>query len=158
MNTTDNPTRTVADAPLSFASGPAQPDADASLQAANQRITDLTAEIAKLTEQITDGSDPRLTDFWRNAMHIADERGFCEEFDIITEAMGGPSRRFVYTVTQTVTVTFTTTQNVTAICEEEAGETARALILDGTVSLPAELRQCASPEIVSITTDSIDFP
>lgn len=55
-------------------------------------------------EQITDGSDIRLTTFWERAGRYADAGNFCEEYDRIAEAMNGPRRERDYDVTLRITI------------------------------------------------------
>lgn len=43
-------------------------------------------------EQITDGADPRLRQFWINAAREATARGHCDEYDDMVEVLNGPSR------------------------------------------------------------------
>lgn len=84
-------------------------------------IADLTAQIqANATEQITDGADPRLIDFWEKAGRIADYADFCEEYDRLAEAMNGPGREREYEVQLEVTVTLQVTRTVNAQDSETA--------------------------------------
>jgi hypothetical protein len=53
------------------------------------------------------GDDPRLTDFWELAQQRADQANFCEQYDILAEALGGPSREKEYTVHHAITVSVT---------------------------------------------------
>lgn len=70
------------------------------------------------TEQITDGSDYRLTEFWERAGRIADHADFCQEYDRMAEAMNGPRRERDYDVTLRITVEWATT------CRAADGDTA----------------------------------
>lgn len=62
------------------------------------------------TEQIIDGGDYRLTEFWERAGRIADHADFCQEYDRMAEAMNGPRRERDYDVTLRITVEWTTTR------------------------------------------------
>lgn len=72
------------------------------------------------TEQITDGGDYRLTEFWERAGRIADHADFCQEYDRMAEAMNGPRRERDYDVTLRITVEWTTTRR--AIDGDTAGD------------------------------------
>jgi len=72
------------------------------------------------TEQITDGGDYRLTEFWERAGRIADHANFCEEYDRMAEAMNGPRRERDYDVTLRITVEWTTPRR--AIDGDTAGD------------------------------------
>lgn len=99
--------------------------AEAAEQLAQKRVADLEAEIERLrTEQITNGSDPRLTRFWDKAGRIADHADFCAEYDRMAEAMDGPRRERDYDVDLTVNVVVTITRTVTAASQEDAEEIA----------------------------------
>ena len=76
------------------------------LSRAVERITTLEEEARSLRyAQITDGSDPRLNDFWDKARRIADHAGFCSEYDKIADALGGPARQYEWSGTTMVEVT-----------------------------------------------------
>ncbi len=72
------------------------------------------------TEQITDGGDYRLTEFWERAGRIADNADFCQEYDRMAEAMNGPRRERDYDVTLRITVEWTTTRR--AVDGDAAGD------------------------------------
>lgn len=76
------------------------------------------------TEQITDGSDYRLTEFWERAGRIADNADFCDEYDRMAEGMNGPRRKRDYDVTLRITVEWTTGRSAVD------GETAGSYALD----------------------------
>ncbi|MCZ4068981.1 hypothetical protein O1W71_14980 [Microbacterium sp. H37-C3] len=78
----------------------------------------LTIEALR-TEQITDGGDYRLTEFWERAGRIADHASFCEEYDRMAEAMNGPRRERDFDVTLRITVEWTTGRR--AVDGETAG-------------------------------------
>lgn len=99
--------------------------AEAAELEAKARITELEAEVRQLrTEQITDGSDPRLEEFWEKAGRIADYADFCEEYDRMANAMNGPARVREYDVEMTISVSITHTVTVSATSEEDAEEVA----------------------------------
>ena len=56
------------------------------------RVGELAERIEQLNTPIEDGSDPRLASFWDKAQRYAQTAGFCEEFDRVADALGGPSR------------------------------------------------------------------
>lgn len=76
------------------------------------------------TEQITDGSDYRLQEFWERAGRIADHANFCEEYDRMAEAMNGPRRDRDFDATLRITVEWTTSRRAVD------GDTAGDLALD----------------------------
>lgn len=85
------------------------------------RVDELTREISRLRdEQITDGGDPRLVTFWGKAEEVADEKEFCEEYDKIAEALGGPARMRSYSVMIDAKVDVRLYVSVTARSAEEA--------------------------------------
>jgi len=77
------------------------------------------------TEQITDGSDSRLLDFWDKAGRIADHADFCQEYDRLAEAMNGTPRARDWEVEAEVTVTIRVTHSTSATTEDEADDNAR---------------------------------
>lgn len=95
--------------------------AEAAEQAALTRVAELEAEVARLrTEQITDGGDPRLVDFWDKAGRIADYADFCNEYDRLAEELNGVPRVRDWDVTLDVTVTLRVNLSVSATTEEGA--------------------------------------
>lgn len=100
--------------------------AEAAEQAALARVAQLEAELTRLrTEQITDGADPRLIDFWEKAGRIADHADFCEEYDRLAEAMNGTPREREWDVTLDITVSLRVSRTVTARDAYTAIEDAR---------------------------------
>lgn len=68
-------------------------------------VEQLRAEVHRLRqEQITEGGDPRLEQFWERAMEAANEANFCSEYDRLADMMGGPTRSVTYDVDVTVTL------------------------------------------------------
>lgn len=66
-------------------------------KAAEAEAERLRAELAQRPstgsdEQITDGSDPRLREFWAKAAEAANEAGYCNEYDRMAAALNGPGR------------------------------------------------------------------
>lgn len=66
------------------------------------------------------GDDPRLSDFWELAGDKANSAGFCEQYDILAEALGGPTRTVSYTVEHELTISVT----VSAYSMQSAGRNA----------------------------------
>lgn len=100
--------------------------AEAAEQAALARVAQLEAELTRLrTEQITDGADPRLIDFWEKAGRIADHADFCQEYDRLAEAMNGTPREREWDVTLDITVSLQVTRTVTARDADDAIDYAR---------------------------------
>lgn len=100
--------------------------AEAAEQAALARVAQLEAELTRLrTEQITDGGDPRLIDFWDKAGRIADHADFCQEYDRLAEAMNGTPREREWDVTLDITVSLQVTRTVTARDADDAIDYAR---------------------------------
>lgn len=62
------------------------------------------------------GDDYRLTEFWNEAMALADRHGYCDQYDTLAEALGGPARSKDYEVRHELTVTV----NVTAYSSQTA--------------------------------------
>lgn len=91
-----------------------------------QTIANLRAEINTLRTEQIDGSDPRLADFWEKAQRFADDGNYCEIFDQIADALGGPRRirEYEVVVSGTVTVPWSITVTVEATDEDEARENA----------------------------------
>lgn len=103
--------------------------AEAATAAAHARIAELEAEATRLrTEQITDGADPRLLDFWEKAGRIADHANFCEEYDRLADAMNGTPREREWDVVTDVQITLTVTRTVTATTESGAVEYAEEVL------------------------------
>jgi hypothetical protein len=95
--------------------------AHAAEQAALRRVAELEAELrAARTEQITDGADPRLVEFWDRAGRIADHADFCEEYDRLADAMNGVARQREWEVTAQAIITVNVSRVVTARTAEEA--------------------------------------
>lgn len=89
--------------------------AHAAEQAALARVAQLEAEVQRLrTEQITDGGDHRLVEFWDKAGRIADHAGFCEEYDRLADALNGVPREREWDVAIDVTVNLRVYRTVTA--------------------------------------------
>ena len=97
----------------------------AELTAAREQIAERDRTINGLRfDQITDGADARLVTFWEKGGRIADAADFCQEYDRIAEALGGPRREREYEVEAEVTVRIRVTYTTTATSEEEADENA----------------------------------
>jgi hypothetical protein len=79
------------------------------LTRSTERIESMRVQVASLSAQV-EGSDPRLTEFWAQAKRVADNAGFCTEFDRIAQALGGPVRQLDWS--GEVDVTFTLTVSV----------------------------------------------
>lgn len=94
---------------------------DAQRELAEERKTtiELRDELTRLrTEQITDGSDSRLTEFWERAQQNASDANYCGEYDRMAELLGGPGRSRDFEVT--VSVTFDVQVHVNAQNEDDA--------------------------------------
>lgn len=95
--------------------------AEAAVAEAQAKLAALEAENARLrTEQITDGSDPRLEDFWEKGGRIADAAGFCEEYDRIADALNGTPRTRDWDVVTDVQITVRVSRCVSATTEQDA--------------------------------------
>lgn len=77
------------------------------------------------TDQITDGGDPRLVDFWEKAGRIADHADFCQEYDRLAEALNGTPRLRDWDVTLDVTVTVRVHYSASATTSDDAEDIAR---------------------------------
>lgn len=111
------PASGIAEGPLTFPGTPPVTDrrgafagelarAHSELELARAQVAEREREIERLrTAQITDGSDPRLIDFWEKAGRIADHADFCQEYDRLAEAMNGTPRCRDWEVEAEVTVT-----------------------------------------------------
>lgn len=98
----------------------------AELAAARAEIAERDHTIQQLrTEQITDGSDSRLYDFWDKAGRIADHADFCQEYDRLAEAMNGTPRTRDWEVEAEVTVTVRFTYCTSATTADDAEDNAR---------------------------------
>ena len=116
---------------------------ESALTAARQRA--VSAE----TGQITEGSDPRLHDFWVQAGETAYSEGFCEEYDRIAEAMGGVGREREWDVEMEVTLTFTYTHTATCRDEDDAYAIARDSLSD------SDMREALSWASLDWTTEHV---
>lgn len=94
-------------------------EAHALLEEHKQLVTQLR------TEQITDGADPRLVNFWDKAGRIADHADFCEEYDRLAEAMNGTPRERQWYVEAEVTVTVRVSYSTYATTSDDAEDNAR---------------------------------
>ncbi len=100
--------------------------AEAAEQAALRRVAELESQIQALRlEQITDGGDPRLVEFWDKAGRIADHADFCHEYDRLAEAMNGTPRDRDWTVTLDVRLDVRIYRTISATTEEAAIDAAR---------------------------------
>ncbi len=100
--------------------------AEAAEQAALAKVAELEAEVARLRyEQITDGGDVRLVEFWEKAGRIADHADFCQEYDRLAEAMNGTPRMRDWSVSADVTITLRMHLSVSARTQEEAEQEAQ---------------------------------
>jgi hypothetical protein len=88
-----------------------------------------------LREQIT-GDDYRLTDFWQRAGDLAEEFEFCNEYDRLADAMGGPAREYEFEVEHeiTVSVTFTAVTTQTASRNADSSDFSDWSEADGEIS------------------------
>lgn len=101
----DSNTETTATTSNPYATNTRE-ELESALTRATERIGTLEDEARRLRfEQITDGSDHRLTEFWAKAQRVAETAGFCSEFDRIAEELGGPARRLSWSGTATYRVT-----------------------------------------------------
>lgn len=135
--TITTPITGIEDGPLTFPGTPAVTDrrgafagelarAQADLAEAHAKLAERERTIQQLrTEQITDGSDPRLVDFWEKAGRIADHADFCNEYDRLAEALNGTPRSRDWEVEAEVTVTVRVTYSTSATTEDDADENAR---------------------------------
>ncbi len=105
--------------------------AQTDLASAQARTVELTAtvdrlqrEIHLLQEPITDPTDDRLSAIWERGEQIANDEGFCSEYDRLVEAIGGTPREREFRVTLSVTLTQRVTVNVTARTSAEAEDLA----------------------------------
>ncbi|MGG1910454.1 hypothetical protein AB1285_26890 [Microbacterium sp. NRRL B-14842] len=62
-------------------------------------------EIDRLRLPITDAADDRLAAIWEKGEQIANDEGFCSEYDRLVEAIGGTPRERDFRVTLSVTLT-----------------------------------------------------
>lgn len=98
------------------------------LAAAEQREEALRAELAAVSAQLTeardgqirDGSDHRLEHFWDKVERVATAAGFCDEYDRIAEAMGGPRREREFQTQITISLDVTISDYVDARDEDSA--------------------------------------
>ncbi|WP_270367274.1 hypothetical protein [Microbacterium algeriense] len=94
---------------------------EASTRAALARAEQLEAEIATArAEEITDGSDPRLVDFWDRAGEVATDHDMCGEYDRMVEAVDGITRYREFEVAMDVTVTLRVYRTVEARTHDDA--------------------------------------
>jgi hypothetical protein len=73
----------------------------------NSENATLRLMVGTLNNQQIEAGDPRLSDFWEKAHRFANNAGYCEVFDRITEELGGPRRKKTYKVTHSATVSIT---------------------------------------------------
>lgn len=85
------------------------------------RVESLTARVNSLAnDQITDGGDPRLIEFWENAAEKAESEGYCSEYDRMADLLGGIPRRREYS--HRVAVTFSIWVTSSGRDEDDAAE------------------------------------
>jgi len=89
-------------------------------EARRQEREQLTATVQRLSAEITDVSDDRLTPIWDKAAEAAEEAGFCPEYDKLCSILGVPGRERTYR--GVVTVTLNAYVYTTSRGEEEAAE------------------------------------
>ena len=65
---------------------------------------------------IENGDDPRMIGFWEKARRFAENAGFCEEYDRIAEALGGPARHIEWTGVQQMQVTIDVPVRIGGTC------------------------------------------
>ncbi|KDA04651.1 hypothetical protein DC31_05825 [Microbacterium sp. CH12i] len=135
--TTTAPATGIEEGTLTFPGTPAVTDRRGAfageLARAQAELADARAQIATRdqtihqlrTEQITDGADARLLDFWDKAGRIADHADFCQEYDRLAEAMNGTPRNRDWEVEAEVTVTIRVNYSTSATTEDDADENAR---------------------------------
>ena len=98
---------------------------EASTRAALARAEQLEAEIATArAEEITDGSDHRLVEFWDAAGEVATDHDMCGEYDRMVEAVDGITRHREFEVAMDVTVSLRVYRTVTANTHDAAIEAA----------------------------------
>ncbi len=98
---------------------------EASTRAALARVEQLEAEIATArAEEITDGADSRLVNFWEAAGEIANDHDMCGEYDRMVEAVDGITRVREYDVRMDVSVSVTVYRTVEARNADDAVEIA----------------------------------
>lgn len=78
---------------------------ESALTRATERLETLEDENRILRFAQLSGGDSRLTDFWDKAHELANEVGFCTEYDKLAEALGGPARMLEWSGAVGVTVT-----------------------------------------------------
>ena len=94
---------------------------DIQLRPVVARAEQLEAEIATArAEEITDGSDPRLVDFWDRAGEVATDHDMCGEYDRMVEAVDGITRYREFEVAMDVTVTLRVYRTVEARTHDDA--------------------------------------
>ena len=115
----------VTDRRGSYAGEMARTQAD--LVAAEARAADLALtverqqrEIERLQLPITNAADDRLAAIWERGEQIANDEGFCSEYDRLVEAIGGTPRERDFRVTLSVTLTQRVSVTVTARTSAEA--------------------------------------
>lgn len=125
----DMPAAPVTDRRGAYAGEMARTQAD--LVAAEARAADLALtverqqrEIDRLQLPITDAADDRLAAIWEKGEQIANDEGFCSEYDRLVEAIGGTPRERDFRVTLSVTLTQRVTVSVTARTSDEAEDLA----------------------------------
>lgn len=96
---------------------------EASTRAALARAEQLEADIATArAEEITDGSDHRLVQFWDAAGEVATDHDMCGEYDRMVEAVDGITRYREFEVAMDVTVTVRVYRTVEARTHDDAIE------------------------------------
>lgn len=98
---------------------------EASTRAALARAEQLEAEIATArAEEITDGADARLVDFWEAAGEVATDHDMCGEYDRMVAAVDGITRERDFEVGMDITISLRVYRTVTATNYDAAIEAA----------------------------------
>jgi hypothetical protein len=99
----------------------------------------ISSEIESLKDENSiEVNDPRVAWFWKVAAKIADERGFCEEYDVIAKDLGIPGREKDWDITFILSLDnpdHKATLVVSAPNEDEAVAKGRDLFKDGNLTL-----------------------
>lgn len=94
---------------------------DAVVAELNATIERLTAENARLGSPITDTKDARLTAIWERAAEVAENEGFCPEYERLANGLGIPGRSRLYR--GIVTVRFNVYSYATDTSDDSAART-----------------------------------
>lgn len=132
-----------------------------STQELAQRVDEQARELELLRERlatasapITDTSDERLAPIWERAAEVAEENGFCSEYELLTNGLGIPGRPRTYR--GIVRVQFNVYAYADGTSAYEAGEAMEQRLREAVAELRTDTRVDGSISHVDIDNTTVD--